>query len=140
MSNATKRNTLAWALIAAPILLFGLALLMSRACPGALMFCALTFVSHMPMFALPFWAVFHGYRRAGIFLGWLMFILGELGFFFFYATYFKKYGWPSPEPPGLFFIAILFGWGFGWLVVMVADSIKQMADRRWPILRHDNAA
>jgi len=27
--------------------------------------------------------VFHGYRRAGIFLGWLMFILGELGFFFF---------------------------------------------------------
>ena len=61
-----------------------------------------------------------------------MFVLGELGFFLFYATYFKMYGWHSPEPPGLFFVAILFGWGFGWLVVVVADTIKPKVDHVGP--------
>jgi len=138
MSNGTKRNALAWTLIAAPVLFFGISLVMGRACPGTQMFFALMLVSHMPFIALPFWAVFHGYRRAGIVLGWLMLVLGELGFFLFYATYFKTYGWPSPEPPGLLFLGILFGWGFGWLVVTVAETIKQKIDQHWPIAHRDS--
>jgi hypothetical protein len=135
MSNAKKRNALAWALIAAPVLFFDVSLMMGKACPGAQMFWALMLLTHMPFVALPFWAVFHGHRRTGIFLGWLMFLLGEIAFNAFYFTYYKMYGWPRPGLPGGILVGLIFGWGIGWLIVTVAEEVKQMADNHWPIRR-----
>ena len=137
MSNAAKRIALAWALIAAPVLFFALSFLMGRACPGTQMFWALMLVSHMPFIALPFWAVFHGNRRLAILLGWLTFVVGEVGFFAIYSDWYKEYGWPSPGVPAGIPFGVLFGWPLGWLVAAVAGATKQRVDRRWPILHHD---
>ena len=88
----------------------------------------------MPFFAFPFWAVFRGWRNLAINVGWLMFVLGEVAFFLFYATYYKQYGWLSPEVPGGIFAGVLFGRILGWLVTIFAKAIKKVIDRRWPIL------
>ena len=133
MTNVAKRNLIAWALVVAPVLFFIVSLLMGQVSSGTQMFWALMLASHMPVVAVPFWAVFHGRRTLAILLGWLMCILGEVGFFAFYLTYFKRYGWPSPEPPLGIVFAALFGWLFSWLLAECARAMKERIDRRWPI-------
>jgi hypothetical protein len=138
MTNASKRIAVAWTLITAPVLLFGVSWLMGSGCPSTLMFWAVILASHMPFVALPFWAMFHGRKRAAILWGWAMFFFGEAAFNAFYFTYYKEYGWPTPGVPGGVIVGLLFGWMLGFLVAQVAGAVKPIVDRVWPIAPHDS--
>jgi hypothetical protein len=133
-ANARTRRIVAWTLVLIPLAFFAVSLLMGRRCSGVQMAWALMLVTHMPFFAFPFWAVFRGWRNLAINLGWLMFVLGEVFFFVYYASFYKQYGWPSPDLPGGIFAGVLFGRILGWLVTIFAEAIKNVIDRRWPIL------
>lgn len=76
--NAAKRKIVGWSLVIAPVVFFIASLLMAGRNFGGQMFWALMLVTHMPMVAVPFWAVFRGLPSFALPLGWLMFFWERL--------------------------------------------------------------
>ncbi|HEX7862888.1 MAG TPA: hypothetical protein VF773_21325 [Verrucomicrobiae bacterium] len=59
--------------------------------------------------------------------------MGEVAFFVFYASFYKEYGWLSPDLPGGIFAAVLFGWPVAWIVMLAGELTKDAFDHLWPV-------
>ena len=101
---------------------------------SAQMFMATDAFAHLPLFAVPFWGVFHNRSQARtIGLGWLACIFSAVLWEVCYHALYRRFHWSQPDLPGEIIASIPFGAVPAMFLVLVAAGAKVFLDKKWPM-------